>query len=152
MFVAVVTGVSPASHIVAVINDVLEPSAIILVVGFAAFRSFSGTPVIMVILTVPSLKPVAVEFTVAVPRVVVDCNLTVDSPDTAALVVVPTNVPSPDTLNVIVFVAVVTGLFPESDILAVINEVDKPSAAMVVGSAAFMSFVGTPCVNTFTVP
>ncbi|MBA7701335.1 hypothetical protein ES703_110070 [subsurface metagenome] len=88
------------------------------------------------------------------PAAAVDRNFTVASPSIAAFVVVSTNVPSPVTENVIVFVAVVTGLFPESHIVAVINDVDEPSAAIVVGSAVFMSFVATDTsvVVTFTVP
>ncbi|MBA7701336.1 hypothetical protein ES703_110071 [subsurface metagenome] len=43
---------------------------------------------------------------------------------------------------------------PESHILAVINDVDEPSAIILVGSAVFMSFVPaiTSVVVTFTVP
>ncbi|MBA7688893.1 hypothetical protein ES703_97382 [subsurface metagenome] len=47
----------------------------------------------MITFTVPSLKLVAVAVIVAVPAVAVDCNFTVASPDTAALVVVSSNVP-----------------------------------------------------------
>ncbi len=91
MFVAVPTGLFPASHIAAVIKDVLEPSAIMLV-GFAVFIIFVCDGVV-VTFTVPSLKPVAVEVTVAAPTVAVDCKLTVASPETAAFVVVASNVP-----------------------------------------------------------
>ncbi len=140
VFVAVVIGLSPASHIVAVISDVLEPSAPILV-GAAVFIIFVCDGVV-VTFTVPSSKPVAVEVTVAVPVVAVDCNFTVASPSIAALVVVSTNVPSPVTENVIVIVAVVTGLSPVSQSLAVINDVDEPSADIPVGFAVFRSFTG----------
>ena len=76
---------SPASHIVAVINEVSEPSAFMLV-GSAVFMSFVATDTsVVVTFTVPSSKPVAVELTVAVPGVAVDCNFTVASPDIAAL-------------------------------------------------------------------
>ena len=150
-FAAVVIGLSPSSHIAAVINDVDEPSAVMLV-GAAVFMSFAGARVV-VTFTVPSLKPAAVALTAAVPGAAVDCNVIVDIPPDASFVSVPNRVPSPVTENVSVFVAVVTGLFPESHIVAVINDVDEPSAAIVVGSAVFMSFAGpTVVVNTFTVP
>ncbi|MBA7696296.1 hypothetical protein ES703_104939 [subsurface metagenome] len=91
MFVASVTGLSPESHIVAVINDVLEPSGNIAI-GSAVLIIFAGAPVV-VTFTVPSSKSVAVAVIVAVPAVVVDCSSTVDSPPTATFVVVPSNVP-----------------------------------------------------------
>ncbi|MBA7703710.1 hypothetical protein ES703_112503 [subsurface metagenome] len=146
VFVATVTSSSSKSHILAVINDVDKPSAVIPV-GSAVFMSFAGTPVV-VTFTVPSLKLVAVDPTVAVPVVIVDCNFTVAFPDTAAFVVVSNNVPSPVTENVIVFVAVVTELSPPSHILVVINDVDEPSAVMLVGLTVLTSFSGKPDVVT----
>ncbi|MBA7688891.1 hypothetical protein ES703_97380 [subsurface metagenome] len=150
VFVAVATGLSPASHIAAVISDVLEPSANIDV-GVAVFMSFVGAAVV-VTFTIPSLKLVAVEVTVAAPAVVVDCKLTVASPSIAALIVVSNNVPSPVTENVIVFVAVVTGLSPASHIVAVISDVLEPSASILAGTAVFIIFVCDGVVVTSTVP
>ncbi|MBA7694240.1 hypothetical protein ES703_102847 [subsurface metagenome] len=145
VFVAVVIGLSPASYIVAVIKDVLEPSAS-MVVGAAVFMSFTA-PTVVFTFTVPSVKSVAVPLTVAVPAVAVDCNFTVAFPDTASFTVVPNRAPSPVTENVIVFVAVVTGVFPASHIVAVIKDVLEPSANIPVGFAAFRSFFGVDAIG-----
>ncbi|MBA7688889.1 hypothetical protein ES703_97378 [subsurface metagenome] len=140
VFVAVIIGLSPESHIADVINDVLVPSAD-MDIGLAVFKIFVGEPTVTTS-TVPSFRSVEVAFTVAAPIVVVDCNFTVASPVPAALVVVSNNVPSPVTENVIVFVAVVIGLSPALHIVAVINDVDEPSALMLVGFAVFIILVG----------
>ena len=53
------------------------------------------------------------------------------------------------------FVAEVTVTSVSSQILAVISDVDEPSAAIDVRTAVFMSFVGSggpTVINTFTVP
>ena len=77
----------------------------------------------------------AVAWTVAVPGDVVDCNTTVATPDNAAGDVLPRRVPVPETLNVIVLVAPVHRILPESLIWAVIREVDVLSAWMETGLA-----------------
>ena len=68
------------------------------------------------------------------------------------MVVVPNNVPCPVTVNVSVFVAVVTVLLFMSQTLDVINDVDVPLAIMLSGAAVLMSFVGLDVVITSTVP
>ena len=93
MFVAVVDRLLNWSKILAVISEVLVPSAIMLV-GETVLISLVGTGTgVMSTFTVPSFKSVAVELTVAVPGVAVDRNLTVASPAPAAFVVVFNNVP-----------------------------------------------------------
>ena len=85
------------------------PSAVMLV-GTAALTILAGAPTTVVTSIVPLVKSVAVASTVAVPMLRVDCNSTVASPAAAGLVVVPNKLPSPDTENVTVFVAVVVVL------------------------------------------
>jgi len=91
--------------------------------------------------------------TTAVPAVVVDCKLIVAIPEDEFFVLVPTRVPSPETVNVRAFVAVVTVLLFVSATLDVINAVALPSATMLVALAVFMTFTGVPTeVVTFTEP
>jgi len=69
-------------------------------------------------------------------------------------VVVPSNVPGPETVNVRAFVHVVIILLSVSQIVDVINEVAAPSATRLVGLAVFIIFEGMQdnVVVTVTVP
>ena len=91
--------------------------------------------------------------TVAVPTAVLDRRRIVAIPLDAFFVDVSRRVPSPETVNVTAFVAVVTVLLPMSQTLDVIKAVALPSATMPVGSAVFMTFTGGPnAVVTAIVP
>ena len=104
--------------------------------------------------TVPWLRLDTVVVTVAVPAIVVDFKVTVAKPETAAFITVPNNIPCPVIEKVSVFVAVVIVLLLLSHILDVIKDVVVPLAAMLVGLAVFMTFVGVlpEVVITFTMP
>ena len=117
------------------------PSAVILK-GSASFTSFTGGPVTTSTSTVPSVSPEVTDVTTAVPTVVVDLSIIVAWPADAGFTVVPSRVPTPDTLNVIVLVALITTLSPLSHILEVTSDVEEPSAAIDSESAVFKSFVG----------
>ena len=73
-----------------------------------------------------------------------DCNVMVPTPLDAFFVLVPTRVPSPETVNVRAFVAVVTGVLPASHTVDVIREVAEPSATILTGDAVLITFVGLP--------
>jgi len=78
--------------------------------------------------------------------VTVDRRVIVAVPPDAFFVLVPSRVPGPETVNVRAFVAVVTVLLFASETIAVIKEVELPSAAMVTGSAVLTSLEAEPGV------
>ena len=140
-FVAVVTMLLFVSATLDVTSEVALPSAE-MPVGSAVFMIFAGEPNVVVTSTVLWLRFEAVAVTVAVPMAVMDCNVIVAMPLVAFFVVVPSNVPCPETVNVTAFVAVATVALSLSHTLDVIRDVALPSATMPVGLAVLMSFTG----------
>ena len=135
------TGLSFVSQVLAVIRLVVLPSAVILA-GNASFTSFAAAQATVITSTVPFVSPVDSEDTTAVPALVPDCSITVATPPAEAFSVVSSNVPEPATLKVTVLVALVTVASPVSHTLAVISDVDDPSAVIDNGLAVFTSFTG----------
>ena len=80
--------------------------------------------------TLPCVRPAAVAVAVAVPEVSVDCSIIVPTAFAGVFVVAPNRVPVPLMLNVIVFVALVTGLLFVSESVAVISDVLVPFATI----------------------
>jgi len=140
-FVAVVTRLLFASATIDVIKAVALPSAIMLVLS-AVFMTFAGVPNVVVTSTALWARFEAVAVTVAVPMAVMDCKVIVAMPLVAFFVVVPSNVPCPETVNVTAFVAVATVLLSLSHTLEVIKDVVLPSATMPVGLAVLRTFTG----------
>jgi len=151
-FVAVVTVLLLLSHTLDVTSEVVTPLAVMLK-GDAVLMTFAGEPTSVVTETLPWLRSDDVAVTAAVPGVVIDCKLIVPMPPEAFFVLAPSSVPSPETVNVKRFVALVTGWLQSSVIRAVINEVALPSAVIDAGSAVLISIVAGPSVTvTATVP
>jgi len=146
-----VTRLLYVSHTFAVIAEVAVPFARILA-GFAVFTSFAAVPAVVVTLTVLWLRLDAVVVTTAVPAVVLERRRMVAMPLDAFFVDVSSRVPSPETVNVTVFVAVVIRVLPELHTLLVTREVALPFAEMLRGDAVFIIFVGPSSVVTLIVP
>jgi len=149
-FVAVVTIAFVLSHTIDVTNDVLAPFAYMLE-GDAVFITLLGGAV-AVTFTAPWVRLLDVAVTTAVPTAVADLNVIVAMPPEAFFVLAPSSVPSPETVNVNSFVAVVTVLLLLSLTLDVTSDVDAPSAIIATGLAVFITFEGIPVIITFTVP
>lgn len=124
--------------------------SIVMLGGTAANVILLAEPYTISTETFPSLKPDDVEVTVAVPKLVVDCRVTVAIPASAAFIVVPDKLPSPLTLNVIELEAVVTVLFRSSDTDTVIKDVLEPFATILVSETLLINFVGICGVKQVT--
>ena len=122
-------------------RDVDSPPAFIDT-GLAEFMSLTGSSVSPTF-TVPTVKPVDVAVTIAMPVSRVDLIITVAEPLTAALVVVPISVPLAETLKVITFVALDTFWSLVLHMFVVIRDVLLPSPLICAGDAVLLSLEGT---------